>query len=449
MSKANIITLVLLIVITVFGWFTLMKDTAADKLNYKEAVKTGDEWCKKGLYLRSVRKYREALEIENNEKVWEKVIDAYELEYQENPDIISEYIDVLVEALEVTPDKYDFAERLAELYLEKNKYEEAYDCLIDLKEYGIDDEDNLDDLNAMITDIKYSFKVKTTIYHDFQPMSGETYTVNRNSLWGAIDAEGSSVIKNECKYLGPLNEESVRVITGEEDSRIRDEENVTLGIFSKEVTDAGIYSEDLVPAKIGDTYSYYDSFADKVFGDYDYAGNFQDGKAAVQKKGKWYLVDKEGKKKGSEYYDIVLSLNGYYDVDGVILAAEKEGKYSIYDSDWEKVSDFTCDDMDVCTNDKLIAFKSGDKWGYVDAEGEVVIKPQYSDAKSFSNGLAAVCVDGKWGFIDKNNEIVIECQFKDADYFNEFGSCMVSSENEEDPDGQGWNLLILRINNME
>lgn len=41
----------------------------------------------------------------------------------------------------------------------------------------------------------------------------------------------------------------------------------------------------------------------------------------------------------------------------------------------------------------------GDKIGFVDANGEWVIAPQFEEALPFSEGVAAVKVDGKWGYI--------------------------------------------------
>ena len=58
--------------------------------------------------------------------------------------------------------------------------------------------------------------------------------------------------------------------------------------------------------------------------------------------------------------------------------------------------------------------KIGDKWGYIDKSGKIVIEPQFDDASSFSEGLAAVCLGdycplrGKWGYIDKSGEYVWE-----------------------------------------
>jgi hypothetical protein len=52
--------------------------------------------------------------------------------------------------------------------------------------------------------------------------------------------------------------------------------------------------------------------------------------------------------------------------------------------------------------------------GYVDTQGQVVISPQFAEAKPFKNGLAAVKVDdesGKYGFIDKGGGVCIDAQF--------------------------------------
>lgn len=92
------------------------------------------------------------------------------------------------------------------------------------------------------------------------------------------------------------------------------------------------------------------------------------------------------------------------EVDGVTGRIDKEGNFIIEDS---------------LSRKKLMPKKIIDKYGYINDKNEIVIKPQYNDAKEFSEGLAAVLQEGKWGYIDNNDEIIIKPQFDDVGMFNE------------------------------
>ena len=67
------------------------------------------------------------------------------------------------------------------------------------------------------------------------------------------------------------------------------------------------------------------------------------------------------------------------------------------------------------------------KVGFVDAGGQIKIPPTFDDALPFSEGFAAVQVDNKWGFIDTEGHLVIRPQFEGAYYFTE-GVATVKSE---------------------
>lgn len=58
-------------------------------------------------------------------------------------------------------------------------------------------------------------------------------------------------------------------------------------------------------------------------------------------------------------------------------------------------------------------------YGYMDTTGQVVIPVKYRNAMQFSEGLAAVEVDGKWGYIDRKGQFVIEPQFLAARDFKQ------------------------------
>jgi hypothetical protein len=63
------------------------------------------------------------------------------------------------------------------------------------------------------------------------------------------------------------------------------------------------------------------------------------------------------------------------------------------------------------------------KYGYIDKSGKFAIRPQFKDARDFSEGLAPVAIveddHEKWGYVNKTGEFVIKPQFVRARRFSE------------------------------
>lgn len=80
-------------------------------------------------------------------------------------------------------------------------------------------------------------------------------------------------------------------------------------------------------------------------------------------------------------------------------------------------------------------FSVNQGWGYLDKTGKIIIRPQFAQALGFSEGLAAVELDGKWGFIDKGGRVVIEPQYEYVNSFSEgvavVEKAITSSKNSE------------------
>ena len=55
--------------------------------------------------------------------------------------------------------------------------------------------------------------------------------------------------------------------------------------------------------------------------------------------------------------------------------------------------------------------KHNGKWGFVNLEGKSIIPAIYDDAKDFSDGFAAVCLNKKWGFINKQGKTEIAFKY--------------------------------------
>lgn len=70
-------------------------------------------------------------------------------------------------------------------------------------------------------------------------------------------------------------------------------------------------------------------------------------------------------------------------------------------------------------SDKLYIIKQDGKYGYIDGNGNVVIKPIYLQAKQFAEGVAPVKIqEGIWGIINTKGKVI--GAWKNVDEINEF-----------------------------
>lgn len=68
----------------------------------------------------------------------------------------------------------------------------------------------------------------------------------------------------------------------------------------------------------------------------------------------------------------------------------------------------------------LLAVMTEDRlWGYINREGDEVIPTLFQEAKSFTEGLAAVSSNGKWGYIGPQGDVVIPLMYDGAEAFSE------------------------------
>lgn len=80
---------------------------------------------------------------------------------------------------------------------------------------------------------------------------------------------------------------------------------------------------------------------------------------------------------------------------------------------------------------------SQDKFGFADASGKTVIEPQFDYAQSFSEGVAAVCIEcrkekadaehsymtgGRWGYVNRLGRIIVPIEYQGVEHFFENGT---------------------------
>lgn len=65
----------------------------------------------------------------------------------------------------------------------------------------------------------------------------------------------------------------------------------------------------------------------------------------------------------------------------------------------------------------LAAVQSVEKWGFIDKHGQWRVNPLYEDCADFSEGLAAVKWYGRWGFVDSHGAFAISPKYQEARSF--------------------------------
>lgn len=455
MKKINIVIAVVLVALCAVGWISIASQKASKAVTANKYIEDADSWVEKGLYQRAIGNYELALEEKPTEELYCKIDATYQLRYKEAPEeTLSPYMEFLNRAVTAYPANEQLVDNFYYYYKIKGKYKEIYNCLSQAVKNGYD----TDEVLKQLREVRYAYEIKRGGFSGIKQSDGKFYTMSRNNAWNLYDIEGGYLFSKEYEYMSVPSDEGV-VVTDDNDSRIIDTNGMVLGIFENKITASGVFAEKMVAASTGDKYSYYNDFAEKQFGNYDVAGMFQDGLAAVCENGKWMLIDKTGEAKSQVFEEIVLDKMGRYIVNDLILAKVSDGTYKLYDKKWKEKATLECDDVDILTIDGLIAICQNGKWGYMNLEGEVVIQPQFSNARSFSNGLAAVFNGEKWGFIDKNGDLVVEYKFTDVGYMESTGACPVrmdtigeGSESDENTDSEyveSWKLLELILGILE
>ncbi len=425
MKIMQIILSVFLVGAVSLSWFQFTGSIASEQINYRKCLKCAEESYEKGLYEEAIEYYKNALSHKDNAKIYDKINEACEKFYEEeNTQYVRNfYIDNILEVIDAVPEEPSYWIKAINLYKEKNDYASAYNVVKKAKKNGIEN----DEINSIYLELKYMTKIDSHSYDEYKTALNGYVSVYDSNGWQVTNNLGNIISRDYYNFIGLINDDGTGMYINSIDMRIIDRYNVTRARFKFNASEAGIYSSetDYTPVLVDNEWRYVNSDGQFLSGKYQTAGCFKNGKAAVKRDNNWYLIDDKGKKVSDDYEEIKLDLHGSY-LQGDVILAKSGGSYSIYDSSFKKVSDFSCEDFDVCLNNNLIAYKKDGKWGFVDTKGKVVIEPTYQKAKSFSNGMAAVCSNNKWGFINDSNQLVIDYQFADASYFNSDNYCIIS-----------------------
>lgn len=210
----------------------------------------------------------------------------------------------------------------------------------------------------------------------------------------------------------------------------------------------GLFASAPEPFEAGGKWGFREAGSDRTIVPpvFDLATGFQEGLAPVMLLGRWGYADETGNlalepkyaeaRPFSEGAAEVRLVDGQWAVinkaGGIIRASSspalgvlsegfvvfaKGGKFGYMNAEGKVVISADFEGAGLFRGG-LAPAKKG-KWGFIEKSGEFRIKPGFDAARDFNEGLAAFLKDDKWGFLDKKGRVAVGNNFHDARDFSE------------------------------
>ncbi|ACO86909.1 WG repeat-containing protein [Clostridium botulinum] len=325
---------------------------------------------------------------------FKKVIDFYKTKLQEEPDL-PVYWYYLADA-QIKGEMYEDALKSIDKALELPKAYPSKKELIKLRDYILYYKKckNINLYSAPMNTIKGvrwgyinekgEFLIKPLYNLALEFQCNGLAVVEIDNLYGIIDENQNYIVKHKYGFISDFSEERAIVIDNERFNIINEE------------------GEELIPKTEN----------------YSYIGNFKEGRAqyGVIDSNKGYLygyLDREGRVIIPAQYEYG---NDFY--EGKAVVRIKENEYALVNINGEILNKYEYASVGNL-REGLLSFKKdmGEKYGFIDEDGNVVIKPQFTYAQDFSEGRSVVNVSGNimnnYGVIDKEGNYIITPKYND------------------------------------
>ena len=420
-NSMRLLVAVCLIVLIVCSWYTLINDTQKANDAYMAQLNAAREKAQQGLYEVALEYYATAMKQRDSIELRDEIAQVY----QDNAGS-SAYESFCEDIVVDFPKEIKGYERLAAFYRDTKAYDTCFSIIETAQKRGL----KSDLLDSIKTELAYAYDLERSSAIAVSTYSSGYCAVQyKSGYWGFVSTRGAAVASGVYVKVAPFTSSGLGV-TFLQNGRV-----ALIDTTGKQISlsPEGIQPEDCTPLlsgklaiKYNGKYHYCDSSFKELFGAFDYAGSFYGGVAAVMEGSKWSIIDESGKKvTDSVFDDIKLDDKGIaFRNDRAI--AKRNGAYILIDSKGNQVGTGSWQDADAFNADMIAAVMKDGKWGFIDANGNVVVDYSYNAAKSFASGMAAVMKDGKWGYISSEDyQIKIAPAFDEAYDFSTGGTAFV------------------------
>lgn len=256
--------------------------------------------------------------------------------------------------------------------------------------------------------------------------------------WGYIDESGNFVIKPTFNSAAEFQPNGLAVAGPK--GKVGAINRSGSYVIKPKYDSISEFSEGLAIA-IGEEGKFYvlDTTGKVIYESNNFISNFKDGMAAIavtlsDGKQLYGYIDRTGKMVIAPRYQYATDFS-----DGRAVVKLDTNDFAIIDKDGNVIKSFNYNWMNNLS-EGLAAFQptQENKWGYVDANGKVVIEPKYGEAFAFKDGMAVVnsSVDisfKKFGIIDKKGHYIIKPEYNDTKILGEGMLAAGKAINNEQP----------------
>ena len=258
-------------------------------------------------------------------------------------------------------------------------------------------------------------EMKCDYYRGTNFSEGLAAVQNKKGYWGYINTQGKEIIRCQFLAASPFSEGLARVVME------NDFGNYVYAYIDK--SGEIVINGSSTGTRIVEEYNFSEGLAfDNLEECIDKQGNivfklkseyiphkYSCGLARVAlgdnvDTAKYGYINKNGEEVISLQYDYATDFSENYawvKVGGKLGCINQRGEWVIQPK-YEECKPFLIDSSGRYKfKEGLACVKNGEKWGYVDICGNVIIPFCFDDAWGFSEGFAWVKKDGKWGLVDK------------------------------------------------
>lgn len=240
--------------------------------------------------------------------------------------------------------------------------------------------------------------------------------------WGYIDNKGQFIIKPDFQFAMGYQDNGLAIVSKNDYMGVIDENGDF--IIDPKYDYIEKFSEGIAIANNKNGYYAFSDSGKKIFEYRYYIGNFKEGRAVfveVNRDNQWIYgyIDKFGEVVIPAKYEVANNFK-----NGKAVVKLVKGDYEIIDTSGNTIQIFKYPFVgDI--SEGLLLFKEqiDGKFGYINENGEVIIKPKFGSAEAFKDGTAVVNAStdykNKYGLIDKKGNFIIQPIYNDVKLLDE------------------------------